>query len=170
MRGLVILVLHLALAVAIVGQSTDTWAGKWRGELVNYPTKAGAPKVEVVREVGKLPSKDGECAVFRTSYYEAGIKKATKNYELCLRAGDYAIDEGNGIVLSAGFLGGIFVAPFKYGSVLLVSVTRVEGDRMIEEIYTAEDRPAGKGVVALKPKALQKLVFQRVESRAKVDY
>lgn len=139
------------------------WAGRWRGTLVNHPARAGAPAVEVVREVGPLPVADSSCTTFRTTYLEAGVTRGVKDYRLCRGAGiaDWYVDEGDGTRLPARWLNGALVAPFKYDALLLIATTRVAGDVMEEEILTIDDRPAVSGVQPLRPRAVQRLVLRR---------
>jgi hypothetical protein len=86
-----------------------------------------------------------------------------KDYRLCRGAGpeDLYVDEGGGVTLSARLLGDVLVSPFKYDNLLLVASTRVDGDRMVEEILSARDQPAIKGIVKLQATSLQRLTFQR---------
>ncbi|MFO6445929.1 hypothetical protein ACLBKU_02170 [Erythrobacter sp. NE805] len=140
------------------------WSGSWRGELQNFPARPGAPRVEVRREVGAWPKGEGECSVFRTIYIEDGVEKGRKDYRLCRGATDneFVVDEGGGVELKARLLGGKLVSTFKYGSILLVGVTQVEGDKMVEEIYSGPDEPAGEAVVSLQTRNLQRLTFRKV--------
>lgn len=140
------------------------WSGSWKGELQNFPARLGAPRVEVQREVGAWPKQEGACATFRTIYLEDGVEKGRKDYRLCRGASpdEFVVDEGGGVELKARLLGGKLVSTFKYGSILLVSVAHVEGDMMVEEIYSGPDEPAAEAVVSLQTRNLQRLTFRRV--------
>lgn len=137
--------------------------GVWTGRLVNLPARPDAPVIEVTREVGPMPAREGECATFRTTYREAGVVKGVKDYRLCRGADpDQAdTDEGGGLVLRGRWLGDVLVTPFKVGNILLVTTLRLDGDRMVEEIVTADDQPAGEGVVTMRPRSIQRLELTR---------
>ncbi|WP_430446740.1 hypothetical protein [Sphingorhabdus contaminans] len=158
-----------AAAVGIVTPSTaatgqKSWTGIWEGNLQNFPVRAAAPVVSVRREIGAWPQKDGECAAFRTIYSEGGVEKGRKDYKLCRTAdaNDYVVDEGGGVTLKARMLDDTLVSTFKYGSILLVSVIRVRGKEMTEEIFTAADQPANDAVVTMDTRSMQRLTLRRV--------
>jgi hypothetical protein len=116
-------------------------------------------------EFGPMPAKDGDCAVWRTSYIEGEKVLQTKNYKLCRGAGeDWFVDEGNGVKLAARWLGGVLVSPFRYDKLLLlISSVRLKGpDELEEEILTVEDQPNEKGVLPLKARGIQRLSLKRV--------
>ena len=146
-----------------VNPATPNWAGKWRGTLVNLPVRVGAPAIEVTREIGAWPAADNTCALWRTSYAEAGVTKQVKEYRLCRGTGaeDLFIDEGNDVKLTARWLGDVLVSPFKYGNLLLVASTRLRGETLEEEILTVDDQPAVSGVLALRPRGIQRLELRR---------
>lgn len=161
--------LWVALAVIIplrtsAAQSRLDLAGTWRGTLVNYPTRAGASAVDVTIELGALPAADSSCVPWKTTYREQGLVRGVKDYRLCRGTGpdDYAVDEGGGVVLPARLLGDVLVSAFKTGSLLLVTHLRVQGDTLTEEIMTIDDRPAGDGLVTMRPRGIQRLVLTRV--------
>jgi hypothetical protein len=150
-------------ALAVPGAD---WTGTWRGSLVNLPVRQGATPVEVVREVGRIPARDSSCTALRTRYLEGGVERAVKDYQLCRGAGDadFYIDEGDGVRLTARWIGDALVAPFKYNTRLLISTTRVRGDVMEEEILTVDDQPAVNGVRPLVPRGIQRLELRRIAS------
>lgn len=168
------IVCMLMLAVSSVGWSQNKpqatpaalpdWSGTWRGTLVNYPQRPGAPVVEVTMEIGPFPAADNTCTPWKTTYAEGGTVKGVKDYKLCRGTGpdDLFIDEGDGVKLTARLIGDVLVSPFKYDNILLISQTRLRGDTLEEEILTADDQPAVKGVVALRPRAIQRLTLKRV--------
>lgn len=167
----------LMLVVSSVGlgqnkpQPTPTaipdWSGTWRGALVNFPQRPGAPTVEVTMEIGPFPTADNTCTPWKTTYSEGGAVKAVKDYKLCRGTGpdDLFIDEGDGVKLTARLIGDVLVAPFKYDNLLLISQTRLRGDTLEEEILTVDDQPAIKGVVALRPRTIQRLTLRRIEPK-----
>ena len=72
------------------------------------------------------------------------------------------MDEGDGVKLTARWIGDALVSPFKYASTLLVSSTRLRGDVLEEEILTVEDKPAATGVVLLTPRTTQRMTVTRI--------
>ncbi len=153
----------LLFASTISLSAAERWDGVWRGTLTNYPTKPNALVIDVMLEIGPLPAADNSCSTWRTTYFEKGTVRQVKDYKLCRGTGadELFIDEGDGVKLTARMLGDVLVSPFKYDNILLMTTTRVRGDVLEEEILTAEDKPAVKGVIALAPRGLQRLVFKR---------
>ena len=147
------------------------WAGVWRGALVNLPLRAGAPTVDVTREIGPLPSADSTCGLWRTTYAEAGVTKGVKDYQLCRGAGpdDLYLDEGGGVRLSARWIGDVLVSPFKFDDLLLVSTIRLRGEVLEEEILTAGDKPAVSGALPLPARGIQRLTLYRVAPVGRVN-
>ncbi|MEP7384007.1 MAG: hypothetical protein ABI910_20170 [Gemmatimonadota bacterium] len=143
--------------------SAPAWEGTWRGELTNFPARAGAPRVTVVREVGAWPQVDNSCSLWRTTYLEDGVVKGVKDYQLCRGAGadDFAIDEGGGLRLASRWIGEVLITPFKFDDLLLIASTRVQGNMMVEEIVTVRDKPATTGALPLRAQGVQRLELRR---------
>jgi hypothetical protein len=95
-------------------------------------------------ELGALPTADGQCVPWKTTYSERDTVRATKDYRLCRGVGPQSlyVDEGGGVTLQTSLLGDVLVSSFKAGRVLLVTHLRVRGDTLEEEIITADDLPA----------------------------
>jgi hypothetical protein len=166
----------LLVGIPALGRGQETqpsapknWAGKWKGTLVNLPARPGAVPVEVTMDIGPFPVADNTCAPWKTTYSEGGKVKAVKDYKICRGTGpdDLFIDEGDGVKLTARWIGDVLVSPFKYDSLLLISQTRLRGDVLEEEILTVDDQPAVKGVIALRPRAIQRLELTRVQPTKK---
>lgn len=140
------------------------WEGKWKGKLTNLPTKPDAPQIEVMMEIGEFPTSDNTCSTLRKTYSEGGVVKQVKDYKLCRGTGadDLFIDEGNGVKLTARWIGDALITPFKYGTTLLISTMRLRGEVLEEEILTIDDKPATSGVQPLTPKGIQRLELRRV--------
>lgn len=157
----------IAAALLAAPASADTldarWEGMWHGVLENFPGKPGAERIDVTFEVGTLPSREGDCATWRTRYAHAATVRQVKDYRLCRLAGDgeYVVDEGDGIKLPTRLLGGVLYSVFKYDDHLLTVITRMRGDVLEQEIITTLDRAAGKGVVTLHPRGVQRVTFRR---------
>lgn len=161
---MIIAALVFALATApMPPQPPPSLTGTWKGTLVNLPLKPEAPRIDVTMEIGPMPSADHTCTPWKTTYSEAGVVKQVKDYRLCRGAGvnDLVVDEGDGVTLTARWVGDVLVSPFKYGKLLLVTETRVRGDVLEEEIFTMDDQPATEGVVSLTPRSLQRLTLRR---------
>lgn len=156
--------LTVVLAAAIAPmQAPPSFTGTWKGTLINLPLKPEVPRVDVTMEIGPMPEVDHACTPWKTTYSQAGVVKQVKDYQLCRGAGanDLVIDEGDGVKLTARWVGDVLVSPFKYGNLLLMTETRVRGDVLEEEILTVDDRPATEGIVPLTPRSLQRLTLRR---------
>jgi hypothetical protein len=143
---------------------TREWSGVWKGTLINYPGRPNAKAVQVTREIGPLPTKPNECTTWKTTYQEAGSEKSqSKDYRLCRgeTADQWVVNEGPEAKLPTRLLGNQWISVFKYDNILLTAITRLEGDRMIEEIISGPDLAAGKGVVTLQVRSLQRLELAR---------
>ncbi|MBL8207064.1 MAG: hypothetical protein JNM09_22715 [Blastocatellia bacterium] len=163
-------ILLFLFCTASYAQATDSmahWAGKWRGTLVNLPARANAQSakpVDVLMEIGGVPMADNTCTAWRTTYSEGGAVKGVKDYKLCRGTGadDLFIDEGNGIKLTARWLGDMLVTPFKYDNLLLLTTNRLRRDVLEQEIITIDDQPAIKGVQPLRARSIQRIELRRV--------
>ena len=140
------------------------WEGKWRGTLRNIPTKPDAAKVEVELEIGRIPTADNTCAMWKTSYLEDAVVKQVKDYKICRGTGaeDLYIDEGNGVKLPSRVIGDAFISTFKTAGMTFVSTVRLRGEVLEQEILTIDDKPAGDGVSPLNAKSIQKIEVRRV--------
>jgi dipeptidyl aminopeptidase/acylaminoacyl peptidase len=140
------------------------WEGKWKGTLKNLPVKPDAPVVEVTMEIGAFPLVDNSCGRWKSTYSEGGAVKQVKDYKLCRGTGanDLYIDEGNGVKLTANWIGDALVSTFKSGNTLLVSTTRLRGEVLEQEILTVDDKPAASGVQPMSSKSIQRIELRRV--------
>lgn len=140
------------------------WEGNWKGSLINLPAKPDAKPVEVTMEIGPFPTANGACTTWKTTYSEAGAATSVKDYKLCRGTSvtDLYIDEGNGTRLAARVIGDALITQFKYDETLLIATMRLRGDTLEEEILTADDKPAIKGVQPMIPKGIQRIELKRV--------
>ena len=147
----------------LAAQAVPDLAGTWEGTLVNLPRRDGAPAVAVTIELGAIPTADGQCAPWKTTYREAGVVRGVKDYRICRGAGatDLFVDEGNNVRLRANLLGDVLVSAFKAGTILLVTNLRVRGDTLEEEIVTVTDAPATDSLVSLSARSVQRIVAVR---------
>lgn len=163
--------LSMILAVALFTAPTaapaldPSWTGTWRGVLENLPGRAGAERIDVIFEAGTLPEREGECATWRTRYLHGPELRHLKDYRLCRLAGEgeYVVDEGDGIKLPTRLLGDTLYSIFKVDRHLLTVITRKRGDRIEQEIVSADDEPASEGVVTLHPRSIQRTTLSRAE-------
>jgi len=142
-----------------------SWTGTWRGVLQNLPGKPDAERIDVMFEAGKLPEREGECTTWRTRYLHGTETRHLKDYRLCRLAGEgeYTVDEGDGIKLPTRLLGDTLYSIFKFDDHLLTVITRKRGDMLEQEIISATDQPATKGVVTLHPRSIQRLTLYRAQ-------
>lgn len=157
----------LLLAASAVAQD---WSGSWKGTLVNFPARGAS--VEITREIGPLPAKEGECSLFRTTYAPSGkIPGMTKDYRLCRGKGteDLFVDEGTSAPkLKARVLGDVLVSAFRVQKkYLLISHMRLRADGvLLEEIFSIQDGGEtvtdAAGVESLQMTGIQRLEFRRV--------
>ena len=143
------------------------WEGKWRGSLRDIPAKKDAPQIEVELEIGRIPTADNTCAMWRTSYLEEAVVKQVKEYKLCRGTGveDLFIDEGDGVKIPVKIIGDSLIATFKTAGMTFVSTTRLRGEVLEQEILTIDDKVAGEGVSPLNAKSIQKMEVRRVPAQ-----
>jgi hypothetical protein len=157
----------LALCMSVSGMAAEPdWQGVWTGTLKNFPARPDAQAVTVRREIGRLPQAGpADCTAFKTTYSESGVERGVKDYKLCRDKDAFYVDEGGGVRLAAQWLGDVLITPFKYDNLLLISILRLRGDVLEEEIYTMPDSESSKGVTPLTAKSLQRLELRRAPSR-----
>ena len=143
------------------------WEGKWRGSLRDIPAKKDAPQIEVELEIGKIPTSDNTCAMWKTSFLEDAVVKQVKDYKFCRGTGieDLFIDEGNGVKIPVKIIGDSLIATFKTAGMAFVSTMRLRGESLEQEILTIDDKVAGEGVSPLNAKGIQKLEVRRVPAQ-----
>ncbi|MBY8823985.1 hypothetical protein [Sphingomonas colocasiae] len=165
MRLSLIVAAALFMAPAAALALDPSWTGTWHGVLQNLPGRAGAERIDVTFEAGKLPEREGECATWRTRYLHGAELRHLKDYRLCRLAGEgeYTVDEGDGIKLPTRLLGDTLYSIFKFDTHLLTVITRKRGDMLEQEIISATDQPAGKGVVTLHPSSVQRTTLSRAK-------
>lgn len=156
-------VLGLSLCAAATAAPVPDWSGRWQGELVNLPLRAGAPSVTVRAEIGPWPSA-GSCSIWRRSFESTAHPPMTKDYLLCRSqvGDDLYIDERDGVKLAAQLVGDTLLTPFKYGKLILLASTRLRGDVLEEEIVTVDDKPAVDGPLPLVARGVQRISLRRV--------
>lgn len=123
-RSVVILILALAAcaspATRTSGESNvasfpESWLGRWRGEV--YVHGPSGPQVAFTKEL-EITRTDDPSRFKWTILYDGDAGRQIRPYELVVRdpeRGHFAIDEKNGIVLEASFLGGALYSWFTVG-------------------------------------------------------
>lgn len=155
----------LWLSALLAGAATHPdWAGRWEGRLENLPPGRPTSPVSVTMEIGPWPTADHSCSTWRTTYRQDDAVRQVKDYRLCRGVGpdDLFVDEGDGIRLTARYIGDALYSPFKVDSLILVSVVRVRGNRLQHEILTFNDSDRSEGVIPLVPRNVQRLELERV--------
>lgn len=150
------------------------WHGTWRGRLENLPARDGAPPIEVVLEIGVGPDVDDGCLDWRSTYFESGEVRQVKDYRFCRAADRYVFDEGAGLELDASIFGDTLYSAFRVNDVQLVTRYRLDGDRLLQEIFFApasgrKVRAAGEGdIESFAGTGLQRIEFMRSASTHRV--
>ena len=163
MKIIIVSILFFVFCLSASLAQGANWEGKWRGTLTNFPVRPNAPRVDVLMEIGAMPVVDNTCSMWRTTYSENGEVKAVKDYRFCRGVGadDLFVDEGDGIKLSARWLGDVLVTPFKYDNLLLMTTNRLRGEVLEQEIITVDDKPAIKGVQPMRARSIQRIEMRR---------
>ena len=114
-------------------------------------------------EIGPFPEQDETCTMWKTTYSENGQVVSIKDYRLCrgFGEGDLFIDEGNGVKLASRWIGDVLITPFRYDRLLLISMTRLDGRALQEEILTVDDSVSNVGIESLHSRSIQRLMFER---------
>ena len=139
------------------------WQGTWHGRLENLPPRAGADEVAVELEVGVGDDAADGCLTWRSRFVVAGETMQVKDYRMCRdEQGRFFVDEGGGLVLEASVYGDDVFSAFEAKGVMLFSHSRLDGDRMVQDIYFARESTAPvEGITSFKGSGLQRTVFER---------
>jgi hypothetical protein len=148
------------------------WLGEWAGEVVMAGPEGERGRFQMRRIV--RPTEDPDVYTWTTIYSgEAGDQ--TREYSLLVRdraTGSYAIDEHNGIVLEARYLGGLLYSWFEVQGTELVIREELSPDATGELAWTfevltsrGETVPTGEEipVVSTLPNGIQRASLRRVE-------
>jgi hypothetical protein len=82
-------------------------------------------------ELGPIPTTDGTCATWRSTYWEKGVVRAWEN-RFCCGADDFYVNEGGGVKLTSRWIGDVLVSPFKREVVTGPRPLRKRGIQRIE--------------------------------------
>ena len=164
-----------ALALALSGQAIAgtedpdsdllaQWHGLWRGSLENLPARDGADEVVVEMEIGRGEGGGDGCLSWRSSFIVAGEVKQVKDYLMCRdQSGRFYLDEGDDLVLETSVLGGEIFSAFEAKGVMLFTHTRLDGDRIVQDIFFARDRvETVEGVASFVGIGVQRTTLSRV--------
>ena len=139
----------------------EGYAGTWHGTL-RIRNAPGEPRMTVgfTLEIGDAPDEHG--IPWRLTYEG----QATRDYRLQVvdaAAGEFRIDERNGITMPARLLGDTLVSRFRVAGQLLTTRQRFLPDRIEHEILAGptEATTEGAGVEGLRVTGLQRAVLER---------
>ena len=113
----------------------DAWAGQWSGTLTTIvPPDSVRNRIPITLEIAREPN----AAAFRwRTVFAADTAKGLRDYRLLIKDaahGAYAIDERNGLVLSATYLGGTLVSVYRVGDRMFESRHVVHGDTLMHDL------------------------------------
>ena len=139
------------------------WHGTWHGRLENQPTRADADEVTVELEIGAGDDTADGCLTWRSRFVVAGETMQVKDYRMCRdEGGRFFVDEGGGLLLETSVYGDEIFSAFEARGVMLFSHSRLEGDRMVQDIFFARESTAPvEGITSFKGSGLQRTVFER---------
>jgi hypothetical protein len=139
------------------------WSGTWHGSMTIYPETEGPVGLEVTLELGPFPTITNNCTLWRSTWRSKEQADIVKDYRLCRRNNDEDLftDERNGIILDTQWIGGILVTPYKADGIFYIVTNRLIGDIFEEEIITVDDTSIGKGVEALRTRAVYRTQMKR---------
>lgn len=145
------------------------WQGRWEGKLETLPAShRRAPSADVVLEVGPGPDPVDGCLTWRSTFTSKDYPASTKDYRLCrLPDGRFVTDEGGGLLLDTFVYGNVMYSAFKAQGTILFTATHLEGDRMIFDIYFANEalHPV-PGIESYPGHSIQRTVFVRTAKTA----
>lgn len=143
----------------------DAWIGVWQGTLEWQQRSAAGPDtpprtIGFTLEIGPRGT-DGS-RPWRLSY-EGQSTREYRLREVDVAAGQFAIDEGDGLVLTATWFGDTLVSRFAVAGSLLCARQRFLADRIEHEIWAGpiDGSRLGGGVDAHRVTTLQRAVLRR---------
>lgn len=114
------------------------WEGYWSGNLHIYMPGQPVRVVPMALEIEVL----GDERWTWTLIYQPGEAEDRRDYTLQVvdpGLGLWEVDEHNGIILSARYLGGVFLSRFSVGEQLLLARYQLEGDQLLFEIVAGPE-------------------------------
>ena len=150
------------------GTNATNWTGTWFGAMEAYPDGEAGNGWNVTLEIGLYPEADNSCTIWRSTFTEHGIVQTIKDYRFCRGCGadDLYIDEGGGVTIGARWIHDVLVSPFKYKGVYAVSMMRMRGIILEEEILITDDPPISSEdvVVSARPNSIHLMRMQKLSS------
>ena len=147
MRRILILILSLA---PILGQAQSafpgSWEGVWEGTLLIYRQNQLVDSVEMNLTIEPT---DADSVWIWTTKYETTDPEVIKDYRLIIvnpEAGEYVVDEQNGIRLQSTLMGNQLVSMFRVGEMWLYTRYEKEEEELLFEV-TYGDLSEGKAEV-----------------------
>lgn len=133
-----------------------------------YPEGEIGHQWNVTLEIGSYPSSDFTCTKRRSIFTMNGTVQGIKDYRFCRGCGeeDLYIDEGNDVTIRCKWINDVLVSPFKYQGFYAISMMRMRGDILEEQILITDDIPAEDNrVVSVKSKSLHLMTMKRISNR-----
>jgi len=120
----------------------EDWLGIWKGQLVI--SKPNGDTTQIPMQLHLLENDTLKNGWDWTIIYGADVKKGTRAYTLYKKDkanGHYVIDENNGIVLDAYYLGNTLYSRFSVMGSLLTSMETRQGNTMTYTIISGKEKP-----------------------------
>ncbi|WP_375466805.1 hypothetical protein [uncultured Nostoc sp.] len=126
----------------------ENWQGTWSGTMFNRSVKGQSKTVPMILKI--QPISNNPLRYTWQITYEAGAKKQLRNYELVIKdrgAGHFVIDEKDGTLIDAWWVGDTLYSQFRVGNRLLNSQYERQSDRLRYKLVTYQplSSPPAKG-------------------------
>ncbi|UJR29453.1 hypothetical protein I4U23_010665 [Adineta vaga] len=140
------------------------WSGTWRGIIRTDPIDAGPTNIELTLELGLFPTMENNCTKWYGTYRQNGTIQVIKDYKFCRKTteNDYFIDEQNGIILDAQWIGNALVSSYKVDGIFFIAIDRMRENILEEEIWTIEDKNTNENVKSLRTRVYYNIQMKRI--------
>jgi hypothetical protein len=115
----------------------QTWQGRWSGIMLNRSVKGQSKTVPMILTIG--PISNNPLRYTWQIIYGAGAKKVVRNYELVAKdrgVGHFVIDEKDGTLIDAWWVGETLYSQFRVGNRLLNLQYERQSDRLRYKLVT----------------------------------
>jgi hypothetical protein len=134
--------LILVITKTVQGGSSNNsfpqnWQGKWSGTMLNRSVKGQSQNVPMTLRI--QPISNNPLRYTWQITYGAGAKKVVRNYELVAKdrgAGHFVIDEKDGTLIDAWWVGETLYSQFRVGNRLLNLQYERQSDRLRYKLVT----------------------------------
>ena len=151
------------------------WMGRWTGTLTTYgPPDSIRNRIPITLEIAREAT--GQAFQWRT-VFNADTVRGLRAYRLLVRdslRGQYATDEGNGLVLEETYIAGSLLSVFEVGGRVLESRYTLRADTLVHDITWWSATPSaatrgegansegGAGVRSYRVQGRQRAIMTRV--------